>query len=175
MKKMQIPFDQFTTRIHYLWSEKWFLLSSGHFQEGHYNTMTVAWGSFGTMWNKPFVQIVVRPTRHTYTFTEEYDTFTLCAFPERCKDALKLLGTKSGRDGDKIAETGLTPCSSNIVDAPCFEESELVIECRKIYWDDIDPVNFLDQTIQNNYPKKDYHRIYFGEILNIEGIDYYTL
>jgi flavin reductase (DIM6/NTAB) family NADH-FMN oxidoreductase RutF len=175
MVKNKIAIDQFTARIHYIWSEKWFLLTSGNFQEANYNTMTVAWGSFGIMWNKPFVQVVVRPTRYTYNFLQDYESFTLCAFPERYRDALKLLGSKSGRDGDKIAETGLTPTSSKVVDAPCFEEAELIIECKKLYWDDIDPLNFLDKTIQNNYPKKDYHRIYFGEIYNIEGIDYYTL
>jgi len=118
MQKKQIAIEQFTARTHYLWSEKWFLLTSGSYQERNYNTMTVAWGSFGTMWNKPFVQVVVRPTRHTFSFTEEYESFTLCAFPERYRDALKLLGTKSGRDGDKIAESGLTPTTSKTVDAP---------------------------------------------------------
>ena len=121
------------------------------------------------MWNKPFCQVVVRPTRFTYQFMEAYDTFTLCAFPAQFKKALKLLGTKSGREGDKIKESGLTVIASRKVPAPAFEEAELIMECKKIYWQDFDPGHFLDHSIQSAYPHKDYHRIYFGEIFHIAG------
>ena len=112
---------------------------------------------------------MVRPVRHTYSFIERHATFTLCAFPEDRHDALLLLGTKSGRDGDKIAEAGLTPQASTVVAAPGFSEAELVLECRKIYSDDVDPARFLDPTIDRNYPNRDYHRIYFGEIVGVTG------
>ena len=46
-------------------------------------------------------------------------------------------------------------------------EAGLVLECRKIYSDDIDPARFLDPSIAGHYPQKDYHRIYFGEIVAI--------
>jgi len=52
---------------------------------------------------------------------------------------------------------------------PALPEAELVIELRKIYWDDIVPEHFLDPAIDLQYPNKDYHRIYFGEILAIQG------
>ena len=45
-----------------------------------------------------------------------------------------------------------------------FGEARLVIECKKIYFADIDPANFLDAGIKSNYPKNDYHRMYIGEI-----------
>ncbi len=126
------------------------------------------------MWNKPFAQVVVRPTRYTRQFMDQYDTFTLCAFPERYRKALKLLGSKSGRDGDKIAESGLTPIAASKVAAPAFAEAELIIECRKIYWDDFKPEHFLDHKIHANYPIKDYHRVYFGEIVAILGDGRYS-
>lgn len=173
MERHPIPIDRFTARVHHIWSDSWFLLTSGNYQEGNFNTMTVAWGSIGYMWNKPFIQVVVRPTRYTYYFMEEYDTFTLCTFSEHHRDALKLLGSKSGRDGDKLAEAGLTAVASKKVQAPAFEEAELVLECRKIYWDDFDPIRFLDQSIHNEYPARDWHRIYFGKVLYIEGTDQY--
>ena len=159
--------DEFSIRINDLWSNKWFLLTSGSFEKNDFNTMTVAWGSFGVMWNKPFAHAVVRPTRYTYEFMEKYDSFTLCAFPAKYKQALKILGTKSGRDTDKIKESGLTPVKSILVESPSFEEAELIIECRKIYFGDIKPENFLDSSIDKNYPLKDYHRFYYGEILKI--------
>jgi flavin reductase (DIM6/NTAB) family NADH-FMN oxidoreductase RutF len=148
---------------------QWLLLASGDFQKGRYNAMTVAWGSLGVMWNRPFAQVVVRPIRYTYEFIEEFDTFTLCGFAEEHRLALKLMGTMSGRDGNKIKEAGLTPIGSSKVAAPSFAEAELILECRKIYWDDVVPIHFLDPEIDTNYPDKSYHRIYFGEIVAIEG------
>jgi flavin reductase (DIM6/NTAB) family NADH-FMN oxidoreductase RutF len=136
--------------------------------------MTIAWGYFGIMWNKPMAVVVVRPTRFTFEFMEKYDTFTLTAFDKKFKKDLNLLGTKSGRDGDKIAETGLTVVQSQVVPAPSFKEAELVIECKKSYWDDFKRENFLDSDIEKKYPLKDYHRMYFGEILHIFGDEKYA-
>jgi flavin reductase (DIM6/NTAB) family NADH-FMN oxidoreductase RutF len=101
------------------------------------------------------------------------DFFTLCVFPESRKAALSLLGSKSGRDGDKIGESGLTPIASTIAPAPGYEEAELIVECRKIYWQDIDPSHFLDSGITANYPRQDFHRAYFGEVVAISGTDKY--
>lgn len=169
MNLINIDINYFNTNIFDLWKNQWMLVTSGDFESTKFNTMTVAWGSFGVMWNKPFTQIVVRPTRHTYEFTEKYDSFTLTAFPDKYKKALTLLGTKSGKDSDKIYEAGLTPIKSELVTSPGFLEAELIVECKKIYWDDFKPENFLTLDIEKNYPLKDYHRIYFGEIVNLRG------
>lgn len=169
MARESIPPNQLQVRAHHLWDAQWLLLTSGDFRSGRYNAMTVAWGSLGVMWNRPFAQVVVRPIRHTYGFMEQFETFTLCAFAEKHRLALQLMGTMSGRDGDKIAEAGLTPIASSKVAAPGFEEAELILECRKIYWDDVVPIHFLDPEIDKNYPEKSYHRVYFGEILAIRG------
>jgi flavin reductase (DIM6/NTAB) family NADH-FMN oxidoreductase RutF len=147
--------------------DHWLSLFAGDFNSGAYNAMTISWGSYGQIWNKMFFQVFVRPTRHTYEFMERYDTFTLNAFEPKYKQALSILGSKSGRDGDKIALAGLTPMASREVAAPCFREASLVIECRKMYWQDIDNTHFLDSSIEGNYAKKDYHRVYFGEIVHV--------
>lgn len=169
MARNAIPFDELLVKAHHLWDHQWILLTSGDFAKGRFNSMTIGWGSLGTMWGKPFAQVVVRPIRYTYEFMERYDTFTLSAFPQGYRKALELLGTKSGRDGDKIAEAGLTPIASTRVAAPGFAEAELIVECRKMYWDDMDPTHFLDLDIEKNYPQRDYHRIYYGEIVAIFG------
>jgi flavin reductase (DIM6/NTAB) family NADH-FMN oxidoreductase RutF len=173
MNRISIPFEKLLLKSHDLWKNQWMLLTGGDFHKNEFNTMTVAWGSLGMMWDKPFVQVVVRPTRHTYGFMERFDTFTLCAFPEPYRDAMSLIGSISGRDCDKIAESGLTPVASRKVKAPSFSEAELVLECRKIYWDDFEPDHFLDPSIHALYPKKDFHRIYFGEVVLISGTDRY--
>ncbi|HWR12955.1 MAG TPA: flavin reductase family protein [Rectinemataceae bacterium] len=161
-------FDQSTI------SKRWLLLTAGEFKPGKFNSMTISWGSVGEIWNKTFFQIVVRPQRYTRSFLDSGDYFTLCVFPEARKPALSLLGAKSGRDGDKIKESGLTPIASAIAPAPGYEEAELIVECKKMYWQDIDPAHFLDPGIMVNYPKQDFHRAYFGEVVNISGIAKYS-
>ncbi len=174
MSIQSIPVNDFLVQVNELWLKQWFLLTCGDYAANEFNTMTVAWGSFGVMWNKPMAMVVVRPSRHTYTFINKYDTFTLCAFADKYKDDLNLLGTKSGRDGDKIAKTQLNVTAAEKVAAPCFEEAELVVECKKTYWNDFKPANFLNEAIIKNYPQKDFHRLFFGEILAIRGIDKFT-
>jgi flavin reductase (DIM6/NTAB) family NADH-FMN oxidoreductase RutF len=131
--------------------------------------MTVSWGSIGMIWNKPFVQVVVRPTRYTFGFMQTFSDFTLCAFDEEYREALSLLGSKSGRDFDKISSSKLTPIPSQKVSAPAFAEANLVIECRKIYQASFNPEHFIDPEIVKCYTENDFHTSYFGEILSIEG------
>lgn len=156
-----------------LFDKQWFLLTSGDFATGRYNTMTVSWGSLGTVWNKPFAQVFCRPQRHTYRFLESFPTFTLSAFRPACRNALQLLGSKSGKDGNKILESRLTPVAARTVAAPTFAEAELVFECRKTHAQFLDPTGFQDMAIESNYPTRDYHCVYFGEILAVRGIAAY--
>jgi flavin reductase (DIM6/NTAB) family NADH-FMN oxidoreductase RutF len=155
------------------WRERWFLLASGDFAAGKYNFMTVAWGGLGCMWDRPLAMIVVRPTRYTFEFLEKYPDFTLSQFSKEYSKKLAWCGAHSGRKVDKLKHTGLTPTASGHVAAPAFAEAELVLECRKSYWSDLEPAHFLADHIASNYPKKDYHRIYFGEILAASGTDAY--
>jgi flavin reductase (DIM6/NTAB) family NADH-FMN oxidoreductase RutF len=152
--------------------EQWFLLTSGDFASAQYNMMTVSWGMLGVMWNKPIAQVVVRPTRHTYSLIEKHPDFTLTAFSNEFRPVLSRLGAKSGRDIDKINHSGLTPVQSSTVAAPAFAEAELVIECRKVYYDDLNPDHFLAAYIDPEY-QNDYHRIYYGEILALQGTQKY--
>jgi flavin reductase (DIM6/NTAB) family NADH-FMN oxidoreductase RutF len=129
-----------------------------------YNSMTASWGGFGVLWNKKVCFCVIRPHRYTYSFIERSDNFTLSFFEESQRCILNYCGSKSGRDVNKTRETGLTPLAGE-TGAVYFKEARLVIECRKIYFQDIDPTHFLDVEIEENYPKKDYHRMYIGEIV----------
>ncbi len=167
--RINIPPERFRIEPYGILERQWFLLTSGDFHSGHFNAMTISWGSLGKIWNKPFVQVVVRPSRYTYQFMEQYSSFTVCAFPLQYREALSLLGTQSGRTSNKIAESGLTPIPSKIVAAPAYAEAELILECHKVYWQDMDSGHFINFEINSSYPEKDYHRIYFGEIVNIEG------
>ncbi len=167
MMLQRVEIQDFNLKVYDQWVNKWFVLTCGDYNEGDYNAMVVAWGSFGVMWKKPFVQVVVRPNRYTFDFMESYDTFTLCGFSNHYRKAMQLLGTRSGRNGDKIIASGLTPIPSQFVTAPSFKEAKMIIECKKIYSDFLNPANFLDPDIEKCYPAKDYHKVYFGEILAV--------
>ena len=88
-------------------SDGWGLVTAG--TEEKFNTMTVSWGALGEIWGKDAAFVFIRPQRYTFEFIEKEEVFTLAFFSEEYKDALKICGSKSGRDIDKIAATGLTP------------------------------------------------------------------
>ena len=173
MKRQSIDPSRFRLPVFQSWDEESFLLTSGDLASGEFNTMTVGWGAFGVMWKRPMALVVVRPTRHTRKYMEEYRDFTLSGFGTEQREAVAFCGSHSGKDVDKVARTGLTPVASSRVAAPGFEEAELIVECRKMYWDDFDPARFLGGFIEANYPKKDYHRMYLGEVLAVSGTERY--
>jgi flavin reductase (DIM6/NTAB) family NADH-FMN oxidoreductase RutF len=175
MDRTDIPLTELILPPFGRWEPGWLLLTAGELKPGRhdtFNSMTVSWGGLGEIWSRPLALVVVRPQRHTYQFMENSATFSLCAFPEALRSALRLLGTKSGRDGDKIAEAGLTPIDLTHIAAPGFAEAELILECRKSYYQDLDPRNFLADYIAPCY-RGDYHRMYFGEVLGAQGTGRY--
>ncbi len=145
-----------------LFDDKWTLITAGNKES--YNTMTASWGAMGELWNKDVCFIFIRPQRYTYEFTEREEYFTLSFFGEEYRKALAFCGRNSGRDCDKAKETGLTP--KEIGNSITFEESEIVLLCKKLYYQDINPDGLIEKAIDGTcYPDKDYHRMYVGEIV----------
>lgn len=174
MDRKQITTDKFNTDIFKVLNKGWMLLTSGDAAAGKANPMTVSWGFMGTIWNKPVVIVAVRPQRHTRELIEKYGNFTVCSFSEDKKEMLSFCGSHSGLDVDKIKECGLSMIPSVNISSPGFDQAELIIECRVIYKEDLKENNFLDrQVIEQCYPGNDFHRVYFGEVLNISGTDKY--
>jgi len=171
--RFPIPIEQLSVQPYTLLDTRWLLLAAGDFPSGQFNVMTISWGSLGVMWDRPVAQVVIRPHRYTFEFMEKFPAFTLSAFPPAYRSALDLLGTQSGRDGDKLSDAKLTPRAAAQVAAPSFAEAELVLECRKLYWQDMDPAHFIDPDIARHYPRRDYHRIYYGEIVAASGTPAY--
>lgn len=140
--------------------EKWMLITAGN--EENVNMMTASWGGVGVLWNKNVTFSFIRPNRYTFEFTEQNDYYTLSFYDDIFKSELSFCGTNSGRDVDKIEKTGFTPVFDEA--APYFKEAKLVLVCKKIYTQYLAPELFLDPTIEQNYPLKDYHKMYVGEI-----------
>lgn len=144
--------------------DEWMLVTAGDREK--FNMMTASWGSMGFLWNKPVVMVFVRPQRYTFEFTEKRDTFTLSFFDERYRRALNVCGSVSGRDTDKVKESGLTPYFTEAGN-PAFEEASLVLECRKLYADFLKEEAFTERKIVDvQYGQKDFHKMYVAEIIN---------
>lgn len=144
-------------------NHEWALVTAG--DKDSFNTMTVSWGALGAMWNKPVAMVFLRPQRYTKEFVDKCETFTMSFFPKECKKALSLLGSKSGRDSDKVNESGLTPAF--IDGTVTFEEAEITLICRRLFGpQQLDPSAFAVTGMDAEfYPDKDYHSLYFGEIV----------
>ena len=151
-------------RPFHILDKEWALLVAGREKP---NPMTVSWGGFGTLWNRPVTTVFVRPTRYTFGLLNREPEFTLNFLPESMRPALDLCGSRSGRDGDKWAAGGITPEPSGVVKVPRVRGARLVLECRVLATLDLDPRRFLDPSIEDLYAAKDYHRVYLGQVLAV--------
>ena len=141
----------------------WMLITAGDIKK--YNTMTASWGTMGILWHKNIATCYVRPQRYTFQFMEENDFYTLSFFGLAHKEILNFCGSHSGKDTNKIKETGLDPIQTELGNI-AFNQAKLVLECKKLYADSIKPENFFDKNIPTNiYAQNDFHKFYIGEIV----------
>jgi len=78
---------------------------------------------------------------------------------------LSILGTKSGRNLDKIALTKLTP--EFIKNTTSFKEAKLTFVCKKIYFQDLDVKRVPQYEMNRYYKTEPIHRMYIGEVIDI--------
>lgn len=154
----------------YVLDQEWALLTAGNKDE--FNSMTISWGGLGTIWNKPVVTVYVRPSRYTYQFMENSEYFTISFYDKEFKEDLAILGSKSGRDVDKVSLTKITP--DFLENSVSYKEAKLTIICKKIYYQDLDingiisdDNSFFQKEIDRFYKIEPMHRMYIGEVLEI--------
>ena len=144
--------------------KEWMLITAGT-QERGYNTMTASWGHLGHLWNKHTSVCYIRPQRYTKEFVDREEFYTLSFF-DGYREELSYLGSHSGRDEDKVAKMGLTPVFAE--ETTYFAEASLVLICRKLYRAPLVEEGFLVQEVlDKNYPKRDLHDVYVGEIVKV--------
>ncbi len=161
----EISANEITENPFKLIGSDWALVTCG--TPDSFNTMTVSWGGVGVMWGKPSAFTFIRPQRYTFGFMENNGYYTMCFFDESCRKALQFCGAKSGRDYDKVKETGLTPAFTED-GVPYFEEAKLVLVCKKAYSQFLAEDCFNDEeNIGKWYPDKDYHKMYISEIVKV--------
>lgn len=93
------------------------------------------------------------------------DYFTISFFGEDYREDLKILGTKSKRNGDKLSLTKLTP--EFLGKTITFKEAEYTLVCKKIYYQDLDLKHIPKEIIEHYYTEEAPHRMFVGEVLEI--------
>ena len=152
----------------YAIDQEWAVLTAG--KKENFNSMTISWGGLGTIWNKPVVTVYVKPIRYTYEFMENNEYFTISFYNKEYKEDLAILGSKSGRDSNKVSLTKLTP--EFLEKSVSFKEAKLTIVCKKIYFQDMDIKNIdinsvTQKEVDRFYKTEPAHRMYIGEVIDI--------
>ena len=128
------------------------------------NVMTIGWALMGVIWRRPVMMVAVRTSRYTYKLIQEAESFTVSIPSGDMKKEINICGSKSGRDMDKFKECGFSTTKPQKIATPVLKIPGSHFECRIIYKTPTDP-NSLAPDLENLYPAKDYHTLYFGEIL----------
>lgn len=161
---IEIKPEEFTKNTFKAIGKEWMLITGKN--EDKVNTMTASWGGFGVIWNKNVSFIFIRPERYTKEFIDNSERFSLTFFKDTYKEDLRYLGSVSGREENKIANTNLTIDYLNNV--PYFKEADSVIICKKLYAQELKSECFVENKLdEKNYPNNDYHTMYIGEIEKI--------
>lgn len=140
------------------------------------NSMVIGWGHIGIVWGKPVFIAYVRESRFTKEMVENHGEFTInIPVGEFDNSIVRICGSKSGRDMDKIKELGLHLVESDNVDVPGIKEFPLTLECKVIYKQKQDLSAIPTDIINRYYPEisgadfdgqsRDYHYAYYGQIV----------
>lgn len=144
--------------------DDWMLITAGNDQQ--FNMMTAGWGGLGMMFGKPVAFCFIAPTRFTYQLMEKGDTYTLSFYTETYSDALKVCGSKSGKDTDKVKASGLTPLTTPN-GSKAFSEAWMIIECSKTVAQSITPEAITDPKLKEEWSTKQLYKMFIGEIVNV--------
>ena len=137
------------------------------------NSMTIGWGTYGTEWSTEMFAVYVRLSRYTREMLDQNPEFTInvpmdTIEPERLKEILKVCGSKSGRDMDKIGELGLTLEEGEEISVPGLKELPLTLECKVVYRQKQN-IELIDKKFDRFYPVEengvDEHYAYYGEVV----------
>ena len=158
---LKIDIKKFDKNVFTEIDKKWGIITAGDKFVG-FNGMTVSWGGFGIMWNKPVAFIFVRKSRYTHEFLDKSDSITIAFLSDEFKNAKALFGSKSGRDLNKYEASGLHPVFEPDFNGYYPKEADYVFKMKVLYDTDLEN---LPEDIQNKfYPTNDLHTMYICEI-----------
>lgn len=165
-------------KVFEMFDKEWALVTGGGDED--FNSCTVSWGSLGNIWgpsgkSRYTVTVFIHPARFTSEFLKDSEYFTVSFYPKEYKKALSFMGSHSGRDGDKVEASGLTPVDFG--ESLTFEEANLTFLCKKLYQHQILEKDLAPEIIEyyEKYPKvypdgkggSMPHIMFIGEIVDV--------
>ena len=166
----QILPASFQENVFEMIGKDWMLITA---QKGDkINTMTASWGGLGVIWNKNVATVYIRNSRYTKEFVDSQENFSICVMPQKFRNELSYCGKVSGRDEDKIAKCGFSVAHHK--DVPYFNESRLVLICKKLYAQEMKAECFTNENknlAETFYKDNDWHVMYIAEIQDILAAD----
>ena len=161
--------EEFSGNVFNLVGKDFTVITAG--DETLYNSMTAGWGGLGILFNKPTTWCFLRANRYTLELIQQEQKYTMSYFPDEYKDQVLFLGSKSGKDTDKMKETTLTHVQTPS-GSISFKEAKIIIECKLIEISTVTPEDYYTEEgknfISDAYKEVgDYHKLVFGEITNI--------
>ena len=158
---LKVNINEFNKNVFTEIDKKWGIITAGDKFVG-FNGMTVSWGGFGIMWNKPVAFIFVRKSRYTHEFLDKSNSITIAFLSDEYKNAKALFGSKSGRDMNKYEASGLHPVFEPDFNGYYPKEADYVFKMKVLYNTDLEN---MPEDIRNKfYPTNDIHTMYICEI-----------
>ena len=77
----------------------------------------------------PMVMVGIVPTRYSYKMIKESGCFVVNLVDKSYKKEFDYLGSKSKRDGDKLADMNVKLADGKVVNAPIMSDCPVNIEC----------------------------------------------
>ncbi len=151
MPRTEIHYAEHLERVLHMLSHDGALLV-GAKKDGTANVMTIGWGTFGWIWGKPILSVLVRPSRYTWQFLEDNGEFTVNVPGPELAETVAYCGAVSGRDREKLADRGLTARPSRHVGVPYIEECPIHYECRVMHTYDLEPGALDPDIVDRAYP-----------------------
>ena len=149
--------------------QDFFAVTAG--KKDHYNSMIGSGGGMGMLFKKPITWCLMRADRYTLEMIQKEQTYTMSYFPEKYKKQMLFLGSKSGRDSEKMKEVELINIQTPSGDMS-FKEARLIMQCKLIQITTPHPNDFYTQEAKDYINKayksaSDYRKYVFGEITHV--------
>ena len=166
----QITPEEVTDNVFTLVGKDLYVITAG--KEDLSNSMIASGGGVGLLFKRPSAWCTLRSDRYTLEMIQKEQTYTISYFPAEYREQMFFLGSKSGRDSDKMKEVQLTTVQTPPSGDRSFKEARLIFECKLTQITTPDPVDFYSQEaieyINEAYQEaSDYRSYVFGEITHV--------
>jgi flavin reductase (DIM6/NTAB) family NADH-FMN oxidoreductase RutF len=142
-----------------------------------FNSMVIGWGALGTCWSVPTFTVYVREHRYTKAQLDKTKEFTISIpLDKPVPEIVKVCGSLSGNNVDKVKEAGLTLEDAEIITTPGVKEYPITLECKVLYSQKQELSAIPENIRKQMYPQdvdgsnpmanRDVHTAYIGQIVD---------